>query len=120
MAFDINAARVSGVADGAPPRPTPTASAGPRAPGRAKARAELAAAYAGLLGAELPAADILEQMLLAVGEATAALTGAVLLLGADVAAQIALAPIIMPVGVVTTIVGGAYLVWLLIKEARIR
>ncbi len=76
MAFDINAARVSGVADGAPPRPTPTASAGPRAPGRAKARAELAAAYAGLLGAELPAADILEQMLLAVGEATAALTGA--------------------------------------------
>ncbi len=76
MAFDINAARISGVADGAPPRPTPTASAGPRAPGRAKARAELAAAYAGLLGAELPAADILEQMLLAVGEATAALTGA--------------------------------------------
>lgn len=52
--------------------------------------------------------------------APAALTGAVLLLGADVAAQVALAPIIMPVGVVTTIVGGAYLVWLLIKEARIR
>ncbi|WP_141693225.1 ATP-binding cassette domain-containing protein [Thioclava sp. SK-1] len=42
---------------------------------RAKSRAELAAAYAGLLGAEIPAADILEQMLLAVGEATAAVTG---------------------------------------------
>ena len=50
----------------------------------------------------------------------AALTGAALLLSADVAAQVALAPIIMPVGVVTTIAGGGYLVWLLIKEARIR
>lgn len=76
IAFDINAARVSGAADGALPKAAvPSPSAGPRAPGRAKARAELASAYAGLLGAEVPAADILEQMLLAVGEATAAVTG---------------------------------------------
>ncbi|MGD9916777.1 MAG: ATP-binding cassette domain-containing protein [Paenirhodobacter sp.] len=54
--------------------PTPQ-TPNPRAPARAKARAELAAAYAGLLGAQVPAADILEQMLLAVGEATAAVTG---------------------------------------------
>ncbi|WP_083947651.1 ATP-binding cassette domain-containing protein [Phaeovulum vinaykumarii] len=46
----------------------------PADPGRARARAELASAYAAVLGAELPATDILEQMLRAVGEA-AALTG---------------------------------------------
>ena len=78
IAFDINAARVSGADGGALPksaaRPAPSAAA--HAPiSKARARAELAAAYAGLLGAQIPAADILEQMLLAVGEATAAVTG---------------------------------------------
>lgn len=76
IAFDINAARVSGAADGALPKPTPTQPSANPAPKRARARAELASAYAGLLGAQVPAADILEQMLLAVGEATAAVTGA--------------------------------------------
>ncbi|WP_376877744.1 ATP-binding cassette domain-containing protein [Albirhodobacter sp. R86504] len=47
----------------------------PNSISKARARAELASAYAGLLGAQIPAADILEQMLLAVGEATAAVTG---------------------------------------------
>ena len=76
IAFDINAARVSGAADGALPRPmAPPPATGARTSGRARARAELASAYAGLLGAEVPAADILEQMLLAVGEASAADTG---------------------------------------------
>ncbi len=76
IAFDINAARVSGASEGVLPKSTPSAATAPRAPKRARARAELAAAYAGLLGAQVPAADILEQMLLAVGEATAAVTGA--------------------------------------------
>lgn len=72
IAFDINAARVSGAADGVMPR----AAVAPAEPGpderlaRVRARAELASAYAGLLGAELPASDVLEQMLLAIGEAT--------------------------------------------------
>ncbi|MDX6742333.1 FecCD family ABC transporter permease [Actinocorallia sp. A-T 12471] len=48
----------------------------------------------------------------------AALTGAVLLLAADLAAQTLLAPVALPVGVVTTAIGGAYLIWLLIKEAK--
>jgi len=77
IAFDINAARVSGAAEGVLPKSIPVSPAPARAPRRARARAELAAAYAGLLGAQVPAADILEQMLLAVGEATAAVTGGV-------------------------------------------
>lgn len=76
IAFDLNAARVSGASEGVLPKAVPAASSAPRTPLRARARAELAAAYAGLLGAQVPAADILEQMLLAVGEATAAVTGA--------------------------------------------
>ncbi len=77
IAFDINAAQVSGAAEGVAPRPAmPSRAAGAKAPNRARTRAELASAYAGILGAEVPAADILEQMLLAVGEATAAVTGA--------------------------------------------
>jgi ATP-binding cassette, subfamily C, bacterial LapB len=94
IAFDINAAHVSGaagqgVSDPQAQAASPHATAphslnrAPRRPtappvdpvARARARAELAAAYAGVLGAELPAAEILEQMLLAVGEATAAMTG---------------------------------------------
>ena len=78
IAFDLNAARLSGAADGALPKPAKETAPPKTAPSvsRAKARAELAAAYAGLLGAQVPATDILEQMLLAVGEATAAVTGA--------------------------------------------
>ena len=78
IAFDINAARVSGADGGAMPRGTPDpakAAAAKPSISKARARAELASAYAGLLGAQIPAADILEQMLLAVGEATAAVTG---------------------------------------------
>ena len=75
IAFDLNAARVSGASEGALPKAVPASATAPRAPKRARARAELASAYAGLLGAQVPAADILEQMLLAVGEATAAVTG---------------------------------------------
>lgn len=78
IAFDINAARVSGADGGALPKSNTRAE--PEIPvlppiTKARARAELAATYAGLLGAQIPAADILEQMLLAVGEATAAVTG---------------------------------------------
>ncbi|KEO52267.1 ATP-binding cassette domain-containing protein [Thioclava indica] len=78
IAFDINAARVSGAADGVMPKASHTPQPAPQNQrlARAKARAELAAAYAGLLGAQVPAADILEQMLLAIGEATANLDGA--------------------------------------------
>ncbi|WP_134325170.1 FecCD family ABC transporter permease [Cumulibacter soli] len=53
-----------------------------------------------------------------VGLLPAMVTGAALLLIADVTAQMALAPLNLPVGVVTTAIGGAYLIWLLIREAR--
>lgn len=77
IAFDINAAQINGAAGGLTSRPMQSLRMGPqKIPNRAKARAELASAYAGVLGADVPAADILEQMLLAVGEATAAVTGA--------------------------------------------
>lgn len=72
IAFDINAARLSGAAAGV----VPPAARPPEMPPtdqrltRIKARAELAVAYAGLLGAELPASDALEQMLRAIGEVT--------------------------------------------------
>ncbi len=46
-----------------------------------------------------------------------ALTGSLLLLGADVIAQHVL-PVNVPVGMVTVILGGAYLIWLLVHEAR--
>ncbi|HLS14759.1 MAG TPA: iron chelate uptake ABC transporter family permease subunit [Beutenbergiaceae bacterium] len=49
----------------------------------------------------------------------AAAMGALLLLAADVIAQHAL-PSTLPVGVVTVVIGGAYLVWLLVNEARKR
>ena len=49
----------------------------------------------------------------------AALVGAVLLLVADQLAQHVL-PGSVPVGVVTIVVGGAYLIWLLVREARRR
>ncbi|MER5172121.1 type I secretion system permease/ATPase [Thioclava sp. GXIMD2076] len=77
--FDINASHVNGAKGEvrATRSEAETAQAAPAqsATGRARARAELAAIYAGLLGADIPALDILEQMLRAVGEATAALTG---------------------------------------------
>ena len=49
----------------------------------------------------------------------AALVGAVLLMVADQLAQHVL-PGSVPVGVVTIVVGGAYLIWLLVREARRR
>jgi iron complex transport system permease protein len=52
-----------------------------------------------------------------VGLLPAALLGAVLLLVSDQLAQHAL-PADLPVGVVTVSIGGAYLIWLLVKEAR--
>ncbi|MFB8227994.1 iron-enterobactin ABC transporter permease [Cellulosimicrobium sp. NPDC055967] len=48
----------------------------------------------------------------------AAVMGAVLLAASDLVAQRAFAPTQLPVGVVTVSVGGAYLVWLLVREAR--
>lgn len=49
----------------------------------------------------------------------AAATGALVLLGSDLIAQ-HLLPLTVPVGVVTVVVGGAYLLWLLLREARTR
>ncbi|WP_372449358.1 FecCD family ABC transporter permease [Cellulomonas hominis] len=53
-----------------------------------------------------------------VGLASAAAMGALLLVVSDVVAQRAFAPTQLPVGVVTVSIGGAYLVWLLVREAR--
>ncbi|RMI06942.1 iron-enterobactin ABC transporter permease [Cellulomonas triticagri] len=52
------------------------------------------------------------------GLASAAAMGALLLVVSDVLAQRAFAPTQLPVGVVTVSIGGAYLVWLLVREAR--
>ncbi|MBD8080031.1 iron chelate uptake ABC transporter family permease subunit [Cellulosimicrobium arenosum] len=48
----------------------------------------------------------------------AAAMGAVLLAASDLVAQRLFAPTQLPVGVVTVVVGGAYLIWLLVREAR--
>lgn len=48
----------------------------------------------------------------------AAVTAALLTLGSDIVAQRLLAPAQLPVGIVTVVVGGAYLVALLISQAR--
>jgi iron complex transport system permease protein len=53
-----------------------------------------------------------------VGMASSAAMGALLLIVSDVIAQRAFAPTQLPVGVVTVSIGGAYLVWLLVREAR--
>ncbi|WP_411082267.1 FecCD family ABC transporter permease [Streptomyces sp. cmx-18-6] len=50
--------------------------------------------------------------------AGAALVGALLLLGADIAAQHAIPGVVLPTGAVTVCVGGAYLLVLLVREAR--
>lgn len=49
-----------------------------------------------------------------------ALVGALLLLSADLVAQHLFAPTTLPVGLVTLCIGGVYLVWLLIRQQRIR
>ena len=54
-----------------------------------------------------------------VGMVGAAAVGALVLLASDIVAQHAL-PTAIPVGLVTVVIGGAYLVWLLIHEARRR
>jgi iron complex transport system permease protein len=51
--------------------------------------------------------------------APAAFTGALMLCAADYAGE-HLLPVALPVGVVTVVVGGAYLIWLLVAEARRR
>lgn len=53
-----------------------------------------------------------------VGLLPSAAMGALLLIVSDVLAQRAFAPTQLPVGVVTVSIGGAYLIWLLVREAR--
>ncbi|MGK9146807.1 iron chelate uptake ABC transporter family permease subunit [Plantibacter flavus] len=53
-----------------------------------------------------------------VGLLPSAVMGSTLLLASDLVAQRAFAPIQLPVGVVTVCIGGAYLVWLLVREAK--
>lgn len=52
--------------------------------------------------------------------AASAAMGALLLAASDFVVQRLFAPAQLPVSVVTVCVGGAYLVWLLIREARRR
>jgi ATP-binding cassette subfamily C protein LapB len=67
IAFDMNASRVPAAAAGGL-RPAPAArSPRPRHTNRAMNRAQLASVYAGLLGSELSAADLLEHIQLAAG-----------------------------------------------------
>uniref|UniRef100_UPI00321F8840 ATP-binding cassette domain-containing protein n=1 Tax=Tabrizicola sp. SY72 TaxID=2741673 RepID=UPI00321F8840 len=67
VAFDMNAARVPAAAPLAA-RPAPAAPATPpRHTGRAQTRAHLASVYAGILGSEIAAADLIEQLHLAAG-----------------------------------------------------
>ncbi len=68
IAFDMNASRVAAAASGGGLRPAPAARVSrPRHTNRAMNRAQLASVYAGLLGAEIPAADLLEHIQLAAG-----------------------------------------------------
>ena len=68
IAFDMNASRVASVAAPTGLRPAPAARATrPRHANRAVNRAQLSSVYAGLLGAEIPAADLLEHIQLAAG-----------------------------------------------------
>ena len=60
IAFDINAAQVASQ-NPMVPRPQPAAAA-PRHSPRAEARAQLASVYAGLIGEDLSAADVLEDL----------------------------------------------------------
>jgi iron complex transport system permease protein len=69
------------------------------------------------------AAPQLAQRLLRTGEAAPLLSGgvgALLLLSADLLAQHGFAPVSLPVGLVTVSIGGLYLVWLLVRQQRIR
>lgn len=68
IAFDMNASRVAAASSGGGLRPAPAARAArPRHTNRAMNRAQLASAYAHLLGADIPAADLLEHIQLAAG-----------------------------------------------------
>lgn len=68
IAFDMNASRVASAAAPTGLRPAPAARATrPRHANRAVNRAQLSSVYAGLLGAEIPAADLLEHIQLAAG-----------------------------------------------------
>lgn len=73
IAFDMNAGQVQ-AANGGGARTVPPPEAKPRRTRRAEARAELAALYAALLGAELSSADLVEQIQKA-ADATGTLPG---------------------------------------------
>ena len=67
VAFDINAARVAAAAPIAA-RPAPAQRPNrPRHTNRALSRAQLSSVYAGLLGADISVADVLEHLQLAAG-----------------------------------------------------
>ncbi len=68
IAFDMNASRVAANANGGSLRPAPAARVQrPRHTNRALSRAQLASVYAGLLGAEISTADLLEHIQLSAG-----------------------------------------------------
>ena len=68
IAFDMNAGRVANASSGGGLRPAPASrTSRPRHTNRAMNRAQLASVYAHLLGAEVPAADLLEHIQLAAG-----------------------------------------------------
>jgi ATP-binding cassette subfamily C protein LapB len=68
IAFDMNASRVANASSGGGLRPAPASrTSRPRHTNRAMNRAQLASVYAHLLGAEVPAADLLEHIQLAAG-----------------------------------------------------
>ena len=67
VAFDMNAGRANAAAP-VPARPAPAQRPHrPRHTNRTMARAQLASVYAGLLGAEIPAADLLDHIQIAAG-----------------------------------------------------
>jgi ATP-binding cassette subfamily C protein LapB len=68
VAFDLNAGRGDGTPLNATARPSPSQRPHrPRHTNRAMASAQLASVYAGLLGAEIAAADLLERIQMAAG-----------------------------------------------------
>jgi ATP-binding cassette, subfamily C, bacterial LapB len=68
IAFDMNASRVAANANGGSLRPAPAARVQrSRHTNRALSRAQLASVYAGLLGAEISTADLLEHIQLSAG-----------------------------------------------------
>lgn len=67
VSFDMNAARAAGAASGSPRPPPASRQSRPRHTNRAMNRAQLCSVYSGILGVEIPAADLLEHIQLAAG-----------------------------------------------------